>query len=405
MIYNKLIRLSFSRDIFWSFALLLFFAISMNSDWSKSSVVWYGSLALVVFSYIFVYERFRVTLSSFSIWLLSFITLGMMSLVWSISISTGFVVIKNLIVLFALFFFIQLSIDCGYDINTMLKCYFIATIINAIYVFLNIDIEQLGEVQVGTGLLDGWNGNGIGFMMSQGALIGVYLLGQYKDVINRILLVSGITALVALTMYTGSRTAFVLLVCGIVLYFWLKKPSKLLRNIFITAVLIYIAFYLIMNVEAFYNVLGSRFEGLFALFSGNGKVDGSSNVRNIFIQNGKIWFKENPILGYGINNYKELNKQATGRFTYAHNTFIEIAVDLGIVGLALYYFAYLYIAIRLVKKVKNNPTNAFVLSSILASLISHYGNVSYYDFYQNMLLMLGFYFASSTNNERVGKLL
>ena len=197
--------------------------------------------------------------------------------------------------------------------------------------------------------------------------------------------------LAVVTMYTGSRTAFVALIASGILYFWFRHPTKMVRNILVTALIVVVAFYLIMNIPAFYNVLGSRFEGLFALFSGSGKVDSSADIRDTFIENGKIWFLENPILGYGVNNYKMLNGPATGRFTYAHNNFIELAVDLGVVGLVWYYSVYVYVIFKLLKMMKRNPVSVYLLSALVASLISHYGTVSYYDFYQNFLLMLCFY--------------
>ena len=152
-----------------------------------------------------------------------------------------------------------------------------------------------------------------------------------------------------------------------------------------------------MNVDAFYTVLGSRFEGLFALFRGEGDVDGSADIRNVFIENGKKWFSEHPILGYGINNYKVLNQSAVGRFTYAHNNFIELAVDLGVVGLIAYYSVYVYLIIRLLQLVRENTINIFLLSALVASLISHYGTVSYYDFYQKFLILLCFFAINQSN--------
>ena len=117
-------------------------------------------------------------------------------------------------------------------------------------------------------------------------------------------------------------------------------------------------------------------------------------------ENGKRWFSESPILGYGMNNYKVMNLPATGRYTYAHNNFIEIAVDLGVIGFALYYFVYAYLAVRLLKRIKEDRLYVFLLSALIASLLSHYGDVAYYDFYQNFLLLICFYAANKTKSER-----
>ena len=391
MIAKKEKSMTLKLEMIWSFALTLFFAIKMNYHLSKSSVVWYGTLALVIFAYILVYNgRFRLDLSPFLVWLLFFTAFGVLSLLWSLSISAGVDVIKSLIVVFAVLFLIQLSIYYGYKIDTLLKCYFISTLINIVYIFLTVDVRQLGEEQLGTGLLEGWNGNGIGFMAAQGVLIGIYLLNQCKNRAGKIIYFVSVVVLALMTMYTGSRTAFIVMVVGMVIYFWLSHPTKLLKNMFVTALVACVAFYLIMNVEVFYNVLGSRFEGLFAIFGAEGTADSSATVRNKFIENGIEWFCENPFCGYGINNYKVLNVSATGRFTYAHNNFIEIAVDLGVVGLILYYSIYVYIIVKLFKTAKKDPLTVFLVSALIASVISHYGNVAYYELYQNLLLLLCF---------------
>ena len=384
--------LSIKKDTFWSLALVEFFTIKLNFDWGANALFWYGSIALLVFTYAFVYDgKFQFKLPLFSKWMISFIILCVVSLIWSLSVSYGLDVIKTLIVLCFVFLFIQFSLNHGYSIDQLLKCYFVATLIDMVYVILTIDVGKLGDVQLGTEMLEGWNGNRIGFMMTEGAVIGIYLIGQHKSKYIKLLCTIGVLMLAVVTMYTGSRTAFVALIASGILYFWFRHPTKMVRNILVTALIVVVAFYLIMNIPAFYNVLGSRFEGLFALFSGSGKVDSSADIRDTFIENGKIWFLENPILGYGVNNYKMLNGPATGRFTYAHNNFIELAVDLGVVGLVWYYSVYVYVIFKLLKMMKRNPVSVYLLSALVASLISHYGTVSYYDFYQNFLLMLCFY--------------
>jgi len=402
---NYRLNSTISRDSLWTIALVIFFAVKLNYDWNRSAIIWYGSLAVLLVAYMFVYNgRFRLTLSPFFVWFLSFMVLGVISILWSVSAPVGVVIIKDLVILFAVLFLIQLSVGYGYKINTLLKSYFIATLANMVYVFLTVDIEQLGEVQLGVGLIEGWNGNAIGLMAAQGALIGIYLFSQYKSKLTKIILLAGVISLSIMTMYTGSRTAFIVLVVGAVLYFWIRHPTKLFRNIIITLLVVCIAFYLIMNVEVFYNVLGSRFEGLFALFGGEGTVDGSADIRNVFIENGIKWFSENPILGYGIGNYSELNGMATGRFTYAHNNFIEIAVDLGVIGVFLYYSVYIYLVVKLFKNARNNSMYSLLFASLVASLISHYGNVAYYELYQNLLLLLCF-FEIGNKNQSIKRML
>lgn len=391
---------SFSK-VLWMFALTLFFAISMNYDWRNRYLFWYGSLALVFVAYFLVFNK-RIVLKNFSFecWLLSFMALGVISLSWSLSADTGMVVIKTLVVCFAVLFLIHSSLNCGFEVDAALRCYFVATLVNVVYIASMIDLTSLGEVQLGDNLIEGWNGNGIGFMMAQGVLIGCYLFKQAQQKLKKIVLLIFAILLAILTMYTGSRTAFIMLAAELILFFWLSHPTKMMRNIIVTVLVLGGALYLAMNVESFYNVLGSRLEGLFAFFGGEGEVDTSTSIRDTFIENGKKWFLEDPIVGYGINNYKVLNQSATGRFTYAHNNFIEMAVNLGVVGLVWYYSVFLYLIIRLLKLFRNNSLNIFLLSALVASFISQYGSVSYYGFYLNFLLLLCFWGVNHMGKEK-----
>lgn len=395
MIDKKEKSLVGKKEWVWVVALIIFFTINMNNDWHSSSLLWYGCLMLVVIAYVLAFKgAFLLKFSPYFMWLISFMFLGMFSILWCLNIQVVIDVIKTLIVWVIMLLFIQFSLNMGFKFDTLLKAFLFATLINAIYVILTIDIAALGEVQLGANMLEGWNGNGIGFMMAQGAIIGWYLLGQAKKAFSKLVLLLCVVFFAVLTMYTGSRTAFIMLIAEFVIYICLKSPIKIVRNMLIVAAMLVLAFYVVMNVESFYKVLGVRLEGLISLFTGKGSADSSAISRDLFIENGKIWFAENPIFGVGLNNYKVLNQVATGRFTYSHNTFIELAVDLGIVGLIWYYSIYIYLTIIIFKHVKNKHIKALLLSALIASLISQYGTVSYYGFYQNLLLFLCFYAAN-----------
>ena len=373
------------------FCVTFFFTIGQNNDWSASRIVWYGSILIFVMTYLYVYDGvFILKDSGFISWFLSFMALCILSLTWSLSASTGAVVVTNLLVYLLIFMILQFSVNSGFGLDKILVCLFVSRLINVIYIIMTVDIAALGHVQLGADLIKGWNGNEIAYMAVEGALIGIYLLFEKRTISKAIFFASTIVLFTFVTVNTGSRTAFVMLLAGVILYVYIKHPTKIMRNIIITLLLLYVAFYIIMNVESIYNVLGSRFEGLFALISGEGNVDSSANIRDTYIKNGIQWFSEEPLLGYGVNNYKVLNNAAMGHPTYAHNNYIEIAVNLGIIGLVLYYSIYVVLILRLAKSLKNNSLNAFLLALLLTSLIRQYGSVCYYGLYQNLLLFLCF---------------
>jgi len=64
--------------------------------------------------------------------------------------------------------------------------------------------------------------------------------------------------------------------------------------------------------------------------------DSSAETRAAFATDFWPYFNEQPFIGYGPERFGEI----TGADTYAHNNFVEIAINGGLVGLLLYYAMY-----------------------------------------------------------------
>ena len=155
-------------------------------------------------------------------------------------------------------------------------------------------------------------------------------------------------------------------------------------------------------MPAVYNTYGYRFESMInGILDNGGNVDESVKVRMNFIEYGKILFLKKPIFGYGIANYREvLPSVKTFGVTdmYAHNNYIELAVDLGIVGIIVYYSIYVYMFIYGIKRIKKLTYLQKIMWSILiAFAFCEYGLVTYYgDFYQ---IIIGLIWMSLKNNQ------
>ncbi len=386
---NSILNMRIS-DLLWKLSLIFFFSIELNPD-LRTYVLWYGSIIVLIASYLIKYKVIPFKLTNYTAWLFGFILLGCMSALWSKSTVFVMDVIKPLVVIFVVLYFINSKLSSKEDIEEILKCYVIAIFITCIYILTNIDLKEIGHIQIGKGVIEGWNGNAIGLCMASGAMISLYFVLITKTR-SRVIYVLTSILFTYVVLYTGSRTSLIVLIAGIAVYVFLNNPKKIVRNTIIVIALLFVAYYLIMNVESLYNVLGVRFEGLFSMFSGDvDKADNSALLRETFIENGVQWFAEKPIIGYGLNNYKYLNRIATSFETYAHNTFIEIAVGLGIVGLIFYYSFYFNLIFKLYKKNNagnDNKLNCFIIAVLVSSLIGQYGDVNYYSMYQNLIFCL-----------------
>lgn len=385
---------------FFNFALVIFLAVETNFDWSQSQVLHWGALGLLMVAYIFKDGgALDFKLHDYSWWLLGVLCLTVLSLFYGINTSGITNLTKNFIVLLVALTMIRNHVSDSKKADSVLTAYFIATFINMVYVITSIDASVIGNVQLGTEAIEGWNGNSIGLAASVGAILGLYNIIKIKDWISKIVILLISCFFVYMFVYTGSRKSIIMFVVCLLIILYATKPKAIIKNTVITALILCVVYNVCMNVESVYNVLGTRLEGLVAGFTGEGEVDASTESRQEYIENGWKWIKEAPVIGYGADGYKLMNGAATGRVVYSHNNFIEIAINWGIIGFIYYYAAYLIVIKRLIKKLKNNLMNITIFSLLVVNLILHYGMVTYYDLYSNLILCIAWALISNSSTE------
>lgn len=151
-----------------------------------------------------------------------------------------------------------------------------------------------------------------------------------------------IAAAVATTILSGSRSAILfsalLAVTGAI---WLIGNSQLRTLAIVTSLVGSIAAVSFLSSDyASSRVEHSRFghlEIVKRVLSGLDEEDNSTDTRKQFITGFWPYFNKKPFVGHGPDMFGEV----TGAGTYAHNNFVEIAVNWGLIGLALYYAMYL----------------------------------------------------------------
>lgn len=122
-------------------------------------------------------------------------------------------------------------------------------------------------------------------------------------------------------------------------------------------------------------------ENLFSFFTDTGTTEASINIRSQMITFGLEMFKENPIWGYGIDNYKILYGVSYYAEAYSHNNLIELLVGVGIVGAFLYYYSNLVVIKNLyfINKSLNYNTIYYTIFSIIISYLLLGTSLVYYD--------------------------
>lgn len=124
----------------------------------------------------------------------------------------------------------------------------------------------------------------------------------------------------------------------------------------------------IIEYVDFSNILAlERLQGTLDYLN-TGEGDSSTKFRFIFIDLAYNTFLDNKFFGIGIDAFKHF----TG--IYAHNNYLEILADLGVIGFIIYYSIYFPILKNSVIQRKN----LLFISMIITVLIMEYAVVNYY---------------------------
>lgn len=371
----------------WLLATCIMLAVSFNSDWKSSSLAWWGSIAFFSITYAF-YKDFKINIkfNAADNWMLGFLLISALSVLYAGDIVATIDSLKALIVMFLVCFLIGKEIKKQESLREMLWVTFFSLLIVATYLYLYVDFNSFVLTRIGAADTGRWNVNIIGIMASIGILIGIFLFGDTTKIM-KIFLIASIPFLLYLDIITASRKAILMLPIGLCGMQLLNNPTKVIRNLLLIISSSLLAIYLIFDVPFFYELIGWRMEGMIALFKGNTlEVDSSALSRAMMIQSALTVFYDNPIFGVGLDNFRFFNAV---RVTYAHNNFVEIAADLGILGLIAYYWIFVYIVFDYLKKYKkHSKMRTFLFLVVVVYFINHIGMVTILEMLQSIFVCL-----------------
>ncbi len=334
-------------------------------------------------------KSFKKGLSSYTIWSIIFLLYGAVSYFWAISkqnvlneiSSISYIIICNLMLFYAI------KEDNDY-IFKIIKAGIFGTIAHGLNLYLTNGFGVYINTRGGD-IVE--NANVIAFVAAFSVIFSFIIVKTDKTNKKWLYIITSIICLI-FGILSGSRKIYAFLIAFFVLYYFLKskdvmkKAFKLLLSLFAVA----ITFLLIMKIPFLYDLVGSRIETMFLGFFGN-STDGSTSFRIKLLQWGVEWFQQKPFIGYGLDCFKYL--LGTQHITwagvegvYAHNNYIELLVDCGIIGTFLYYLIYLQVIKKSIKS--RNILSIFSLSIIFSMLIFEIGQVSYsYAFLQEVILI------------------
>ncbi|PEC80325.1 O-antigen ligase family protein [Bacillus cereus] len=398
---NKLIYSNGKQRIYGlEFILIIIFLITVFADMSEEGIYYSKFLIIMMISLVYFVKNKSISFEkNIYIFYLFLILTGASGLY-------GFrndVTIGNLLTLtccLMLVIVLPLILSTKERLYIFMSWFIIFGLILSVYVISLTDYNRLleGRYYASEVLEESiGNRNAVALLIGLAFNFGVYKVFYQRNYKHLIFALVMLTAV----LLTGSRKG--LLICFIPMFiniFLMGMKSNLKKNIqyffvsLILATLLSILFYnILFKIDILYENIGWRFESMYQeIFLHESSNEGSYHTRKNMIQYGMDYFKERPLLGHGIENFRYLYAQEVGKETYSHNNYIELLVNNGIVGLLLYYSFYISVILkandrrRKSESLEEKRYYLFCISLLICMFIIDWGLVSY-KWYPNYILL------------------
>ena len=381
----KRITLSQVTNFVMFMYILSLYLFTFRAEWTLVS----NSLALILMCLIWVeiiISQKKIVFNTFLFIYLLFIIVCIISVFYAIDPNTAVTKVITMILIYILMLSLINYMDSYQKVFFLMKCFVFSGFIASIYILINADFSVLNRFGGELG-----NENAIGIIIGISSIFCLFYLLKNRNYWYLIIILTNLVVV----LLTGSRKALILVVLSMAIVLIFKESGNLkskLKSILVSIILIGIVILVINNVAIFYEIIGRRMVNMFQFILGEGTSEGSINTRTDMIKWGWEWFKERPLFGYGIDNYKYLYGYINSEGdVYSHNNVIELMVGTGIVGTALFYIANIVVIKDLLKASK--LTSKLLCYSFIAIIAGYIfmsvGLIYYYGKHISIILAVG----------------
>ena len=327
-------------------------------------------------------------------WYLYFVAYVVASFAWAVfkDTSSGVfeVIIRNVP------YIICLDLYCNSKKNTdrMINIMLMAIIIFALRLVIITPVSTWGTLNVGNAI--GQQQNFIGQVGALAAVMWFVLLLNDRKKIYLVPVVLGYF----IAIISGSRKAFVMFPMGVVLYLLTQKSAKKKIRYLLLLTLAGLVFLFVYSSSSFMQeIFGIR---MLALFD-ESIVDKSISDREYLSAIALQLFKQKPVLGWGCDNVRSYLISIGFRLeVYAHNNYLELLADYGIIGFVLYYSFYVKAIFQAIKNGLDDKYDKLIFVVLLVCMVMEYGSVNYQR--NTYLYIMTILVSSQKWNKREGRL-
>ena len=267
-----------------------------------------------------------------------FIIIGLGSFIWAhdplLSINMGFRLIFlaiNMILIYNII--IEFKIE-----NAFMNGLIIGSFVNYLVLinFIHVGYETILHFRF-TGTMGNPNLLAIALIFS--ILISIIYL-KLKKISTLYIAINYINIFLAIYMIFETASKKGIFFGSIILIVHLLTELRSFKKaIFQFSIISIVMFFVFYNVDIFSELIENniiRMIDLFSVLEGSAK-DASTTERLDLINAGLNIFADNPLLGIGLDNFKLINRH------YAHNNYVELLSDVGLLGLVAYYIIFYFL--------------------------------------------------------------
>ncbi|MEE9326250.1 MAG: O-antigen ligase family protein [Cocleimonas sp.] len=356
---KKIKNISFIKKLALFFTFLFIFSIPWgNAVWDGfTRVIGLGAFGMAVLVLVMhgthkKYNAFHLFITLFGVWML-------VSLMWSSDLVRGKPFLFTTIQLLLIPFLVTLIIDSKQKMMLAYQSYVLGTCIGSsiiIYNYIN-GIESDYYQRYG---IPNFEVDGLSIMITLAIPMAAYLVTVYQNKWLKLIYTAAVPLIIYAVFLTGTRTAAIVAIIGVAYWLFTYRSASLRLKVsmlvlFMMSVVLVFSFAPKESVDRI-------------LTSGKSISSGTLNSRTVIWGASLKQWRNAPIVGNGIGSLGYVLSTEHVRYDSAHNTYIHILTENGLIGLSLY----LFLIISILYYTLQTPLNqkSFLLALLMVILVS-----------------------------------
>ena len=368
-------KISLSKENFTKFSIAFFMVTFIGMYYGEYlHFVWIGYMlmaAAVLFNYNShkLCGRFGWQYIGYTV---IFLLWGYVSFLWTYDEAVSASYLSQTVKVAALAILLTLLLNNLERVKFSLLWFCIGCIIFALLYLNHVDIATLAAGRIRAESISGNSLPNYNLVSMYAAFAGVYFMGRIvgntyeKKSAKVVFAIFMILAAVSVFIF-GSRKSILMLILGFG-YFVVGsgKINSRIKLILIGVLALIVA--AIVLPDEYVDYVLSRFGGLFE--SKSSRLEAGDKERVDLLEYGLRFIEESPLLGHGYYSFAPMYASYRGAFLYAHNNYIELIADLGIVGLFIFYYP-VYAVFKI--GLKYRRYSSFISVAFVLNLLNIFG--------------------------------